>query len=197
MVSTNALAEELETKAPSVTDMVRKLKDKKLITYKKYKGVQLTNEGALVAIKVIRKHRLWEVFLVDKLQFAWDEVHEVAEQLEHIVSPKLVDRLESFLEFPKFDPHGDPIPSKDGVFPSKNTHKLSHCKKGNSGFVRGVENDETSFLQYLTHIGLRLNDHIKLEKVFDFDGSMEISINKGKPVHISQEVAENILIESL
>jgi len=113
-INTNLIAKKINTKASSVTDMIKKLSVKKLLTYKKYQGVQLTDKGKKVALKVIRKHRLWEYFLVKKLNYRWDEVHEIAEQLEHIKSETLIDNLETFLKYPKFDPHGDPIPDKDG-----------------------------------------------------------------------------------
>lgn len=195
IVSTNALAEELDTRAPSVSDMVKKLKAKNLVKYQKYKGVQLTPEGKSIAIRIIRKHRLWEAFLVSKLNFSWDEVHELAEQLEHIVSPKLVDRLDTFLDYPKFDPHGDPIPTKDGVFPNQESRNLNSLQVGEEGKVIGVSQDDAKFLQYLTHIGLKLNDHLKVVNTFEYDGSIEISLNKAPVVHISSEVASNIMVQ--
>ena len=195
VVSTNAIAEELNTKPPSVSDMVKKLEQKELVSYQKYKGVQLSNLGKSIAIRVIRKHRLWEVFLVEKLAFNWDEVHELAEQLEHIISPKLVDRLDKFLDYPKFDPHGDPIPSKEGVFPTQKTRKLSILKNGEQATVVGVTQDQSSFLQYLTHIGLQLGDQVTLMNHFEFDQSMDIQINAEKKVHISAEIADNNLVD--
>ena len=118
-ISTNAIAEMMETKASSVTDMLKKLAEKDLVHYKKYQGVFLTPKGKLAAKMIVRKHRLWEVFLVEKLDFSWDEVHEVAEQLEHIQSKKLIDKLDQFLEYPSIDPHGDPIPNAKGEWPPK------------------------------------------------------------------------------
>ena len=116
-ISTNAIAEKMETKASSVTDMLKKLAEKDLVDYKKYQGVSLTEKGKLSAKMIVRKHRLWEVFLVEKLDFSWDEVHDIAEQLEHIKSEKLINKLDDFLGNPTEDPHGDPIPDKNGKLP--------------------------------------------------------------------------------
>ena len=132
-ISTNAIAEKLETKASSVTDMIKKLSEKKVVVYKKYHGVHLTEEGSKIAANVIRKHRLWEVFLVDKLNFSWDEVHDVAEQLEHIKSPKLINQLDALLGFPTHDPHGDPIPDKNGNLKTIDKSLLSTLSKNEKG----------------------------------------------------------------
>src|SRR5688572_3663166 len=134
-VSTNAIAEKVNTKAASVTDMLKKLADKKLINYKKYQGVTLTAKGEKIAINIIRKHRLWEVFLVEKLKYKWDEIHDIAEQLEHIQSDSLIDRIDSFLNYPKFDPHGDPIPDLNGNFQQQKSQLLSTITKGNTCIV--------------------------------------------------------------
>lgn len=134
-VSTNAIAEQMDTKASSVTDMIKKLSEKGVINYVKYQGVTLTQEGRKTALSIIRKHRLWEVFLVETLDFSWDEVHEIAEQLEHIHSEKLIDRLDKLLDFPKYDPHGDPIPTKDGTFSERDKILLSELTVGEGGFV--------------------------------------------------------------
>src|SRR5690606_2378300 len=143
-----------QTKASSVTDMLKKLSDKQLVNYVKYQGVTLTKEGKKTAAKIIRKHRLWEVLLVEKLDFSWDEVHEVAEQLEHIDSDQLIDRLDKHLNFPKFDPHGDPIPSRDGDFPERKKVLLSSLNTGDSGICVGVKDTSTSFLKFLDKNGI-------------------------------------------
>ena len=196
-VSTNELANKLETKASSVTDMVKKLDKKELITYEKYKGVSLTNLGKEIAINIIRNHRIWEVFLVEKLGYKWDEVHEIAEQLEHIKSEELVDRLDDFLEHPSFDPHGDPIPDREGNIPTrKEAIALNELKQGESGIIVGVKNTDNDFLQFLEEMNLTLGKTIQVKKVFDFDKSKVIKISD-KTVTISKEVGSFLIIEKL
>lgn len=192
-VSTNALAERLDTKASSVTDMIKKLALKKLVDYKKYQGVTLTEKGQAIAVDIIRKHRLWEVFLVEHLGFGWDEVHEVAEELEHINSDTLVDRLDKFLGHPKYDPHGGPIPDSEGIFPAPKRVKLDELAIGKSTKVMGITEHSESFLAYMRKIGLDLGVEFQLKERHDFDRSVEIELN-GKPVQLSQEVAKNIFV---
>ena len=193
-VSTNIIAEELDTKASSVTDMIKKLSDKKLVSYQKYKGVKLTNKGRKIAISVIRKHRLWEYFLVEKLDFKWDEVHDMAEQLEHIQSDELVERLDSFLEYPKYDPHGDPIPDKDGNLNHHVDISLSDLKPNQCGLVVGVKEHSTSYLKYLESIGLLLGVKVKVNEIVDFDHSMNIQIGKQK-MNISFQASKHLIIK--
>lgn len=193
-VSTNAIAEELETKASSVTDMIKKLTDKKLVNYQKYNGTSLTKKGHEIAVHIVRKHRLWEVFLVKNLNFQWHEVHEIAEQLEHIKSPKLVEHLDAFLGFPQYDPHGDPIPSKNGDFPKSFSATLIDLSIANKGHVVGVSQDNPSFLQYLDKLEIHLGTKIQVIEKIEFDQSLEVKIN-GKVTHISSELAKNILIK--
>ena len=193
-VSTNAIAEELETKASSVTDMIKKLTDKKLVNYQKYNGTSLTKKGHEIAVHIVRKHRLWEVFLVTKLNFQWDEVHDVAEQLEHIKSSKLVEHLDTFLGFPQYDPHGDPIPNKNGEFPKSFSAPLIDLATGNKGQVVGVSQDNPAFLQYLDKLEIQLGSKIQVIEKVEFDQSLEVKIN-GKATHISSDVAKNILIK--
>ncbi|UOB15973.1 metal-dependent transcriptional regulator [Abyssalbus ytuae] len=195
-VSTNAIAEEMETKASSVTDMIKKLSDKDLVKYKKYQGVQLTEKGRLLGAKIIRKHRLWEVFLVEKLNFSWDEVHDVAEQLEHIKSEKLVEELDSFLEFPKVDPHGDPIPDKNGKIRQQEKVLLSACKLKEKGLLVGVKNSSSEFLQYLDKIKIALGDVLEIIEKEPFDNSMIIKTRHGE-INISALIANNIFIKKL
>jgi DtxR family Mn-dependent transcriptional regulator len=195
-VSTNVIADELDTKASSVTDMIKKLSDKKLVLYKKYKGVTLTEKGRKIAVSVIRKHRLWEVFLVDKLDFKWDEVHDIAEQLEHIQSEELVKRLDIFLENPKYDPHGDPIPDKDGNLQHHKDFTLSDLAIGEKGVIVGVKEHSTSYLKYLESIHLVLGTEIKVNEIVDFDHSMSISVNK-KTVNISHQASKNLIVKKL
>ena len=196
-VSTNELASSLETKASSVTDMVKKLDKKELITYEKYKGVSLTNLGKEIAINIIRNHRIWEVFLVEKLGYKWDEVHEIAEQLEHIKSEELVDRLDDFLEYPSFDPHGDPIPDREGNIPvRKEAIALNELKKGETGIVVGVKNTDIDFLQFLEEMNLTLGKSIQVEKVFDFDKSKVVKTGQ-QTVTISKEVGSFLIVEKI
>ena len=195
-VSTNALAEEMQTKASSVTDMVKRLSDKDLVNYKKYQGVQLSAAGRAAAIEVIRKHRLWEVFLVEKLGFNWDEVHEVAEQLEHIKSEKLTNELDKFLEFPKRDPHGDPIPDAEGNFTVANRALLSNLEKGETGICVGVKDSSAEFLQYLDKNNISLGKEMKVLEKEEFDQSMLIKMDDHE-LRISNQISTNLFIKTL
>lgn len=193
-VSTNALAEEMETKASSVTDMVKKLSEKNLVEYRKYQGVKLRKLGRKTAVGVIRKHRLWEVFLVEKLDFAWDEVHEVAEQLEHIKSDKLIAQLDRFLEFPTRDPHGDPIPDAEGNFSESNRLPLSALAVGDKGMCTGVKDSSADFLQYLDKNGIALGQQLRVLEKESFDQSMLIALND-RELRISHRISTNLYIK--
>jgi len=193
-VQTNTIADEIQTKPASVTDMLKKLSDKKLVNYVKYQGVTLTAKGTEIAVNIVRKHRLWEVFLVDKLNFKWDEVHEIAEELEHINSAALVERLDEFLGFPKKDPHGDPIPDRHGIFETLQFTKMSKLEPGDQGMVVGVSEHSSAFLKYLEKLGLTLGRNIEIVDIADFDGSVELSVENEK-INISREVARHILIK--
>ena len=193
-VSTNAIANEIGTSAASVSDMLKKLQDKKLIKYEKYKGVILSKKGESKAINILRKHRLWETFLVNKLAFGWGEVHDVAEQLEHIKSEELVDRLDAFLNHPKFDPHGEPIPTKNGKIPKSNTISLNELTNGTNGKVMGVTLDEKTFLDYLTKLNISIGTEIELLETISFDQSLSIKVAK-QTQHISSDVAKHLLIK--
>lgn len=195
-VSTNALAEEMQSKASSVTDMLKKMADKKLVVYKKYQGVKLSDLGRKTALEIIRKHRLWEVFLVEKLNFSWDEVHEVAEELEHIKSKKLIVELDKFLGYPKRDPHGDPIPDAEGNFLVVNKALLNKLNVNDEGVFVGVKDSSTDFLQYLDKNEIALGKSIKVIEKESFDGSMRIKIANDKTVNISEQVSENLYIKS-
>ncbi|MBL6658337.1 MAG: metal-dependent transcriptional regulator [Flavobacteriales bacterium] len=196
MVSTNAIAKELKTKASSVTEMNKKLTEKKLVKYQKYKGVSLSTSGYKIAIYIVRKHRLWECFLVSKLQFDWDEVHHVAEQLEHIKSSKLIDSLDIFLGKPKKDPHGEPIPNINGEFPKSNALALNKFPNDVKGEVIGLTNDMPSLLKYLDSLSITIGSKVVIKKQIDFDNSFEIIINNTER-HISNEVAKTLLIREL
>lgn len=193
-VSTNGIAEELETKAASVTDMLRKLSEKGLVNYEKYKGVTLTPAGRYVAVTIIRKHRLWEVFLCNKLKFRWDEVHEVAEQLEHIQSDLLIDRLDDFLGYPQNDPHGDPIPNKKGEFPKEMQICVTDAKVGTKYTISGASDEDTSFLKYLDKLEITLGLPFEVEERFEFDGSMSVKISGKRSLQISKEVAQHLFV---
>jgi DtxR family Mn-dependent transcriptional regulator len=193
-VSTNAIAEVTNTKAASVTDMLKKLADKKLINYIKYQGVTLTEVGLKAALNIIRKHRLWEVFLVEKLGFKWDEVHDIAEELEHINSAMLIERLDDFLGNPAADPHGDPIPDRTGNFLHKKLVKVSEMKQGQAGTISGVNEHSSVFLKHLEKLGLTLGTKIIIAELVEFDGSILLAVDKKKEITISREVAKNILV---
>lgn len=196
-VSTNSIAEELNTKAASVTDMIRKLSDKGLVNYEKYKGVTLTKAGRSIAVSIIRKHRLWEVFLCEKLNFNWDEVHEVAEQLEHIHSDLLIDRLDEFLGNPKIDPHGDAIPNKKGEFPQKQQICVADAKVGQAYTISAASDEDNNFLKYLDKLDIKLGLPFEVEELFEFDGSMQVKIDDKRSLQISKEVAQNLFVTEL
>jgi len=193
-ISTNAIAQELQTKASSVTDMVKKLADKKVLTYVKYQGVHLTPFGKKIAASIIRKHRLWEVFLVEKLNFNWDEVHDVAEQLEHIKSDKLIDELDAFLGYPKRDPHGDLIPDKEGNLKTPKQILLAELEVNESGLCVGVKDSSSVFLQYLDQQKIALGVTIKVLEKEPFDHSLTIAIDD-RQLTISQKIANNLFIQ--
>jgi len=196
-VSTNALAESTATRAASVTDMLRKLAEKGLINYKKYQGVTLTESGEKVAINVIRKHRLWEVFLVEKLGFGWDEVHDIAEELEHIPSEILVEKLDSYLGHPRFDPHGDPIPDSKGNLMDPDYLILTDLKIGEKVLMKGVLDHAPSFLQHLDRTGITLGCILELTEINEYDKSASVRINNGQTLFISLEVSKNLLVQRL
>ncbi|PZW44053.1 DtxR family iron (metal) dependent repressor [Mesonia algae] len=194
-VPTNAIAEEMKTKASSATDMIKRLAEKKYLSYKPYQGAKLTANGKKSAIKVIRKHRLWECFLVEKLNFNWDEVHDVAEQLEHIQSEKLTEELDKFLGRPTYDPHGDPIPDANGNLPKFTKKKLSELNENEEGICKGFNDDSSSFLKFLAKQDIGLNTHLKVTHIESFDESMTVLI-KNKEILLSKTATDNIYVES-
>ncbi|GAC1377941.1 MAG: metal-dependent transcriptional regulator [Hymenobacter sp.] len=193
-VSTNRIAAALATRAASVTDMLRRLADKHLLAYERYRGVQLTPEGQRLALLTIRKHRLWEVFLVQQLGFSWDEVHEVAEELEHVQSPLLMRRLDAFLGHPALDPHGDPIPAEDGAMRRPAHRLLADLCVGERGTLAAVKNTSTPFLQYLDKVGLQLGALVEVLDKAIFDNSFELKVNHERITLISAEVSRNLFI---
>jgi DtxR family Mn-dependent transcriptional regulator len=193
-VNTNAIAGMLDTKASSVTDMLKKLSEKDLVSYLKYQGVTLTENGLLSAKMIVRKHRLWEVFLVDKLNFSWDEVHEIAEELEHIKSEKLIIKLDEYLGFPSFDPHGDPIPNANGEIQKIDKLLLSEAVFNQNYICVGVKNSSVEFLQYLDKKNIFLGVPIKVISSEKFDQSLMINLNSDT-ISISNKIAENLYIK--
>jgi DtxR family Mn-dependent transcriptional regulator len=193
-VATSALAQVMGVHAPSVTDMLKRMAGKKLVIYQKSKGFKLTEKGKQVAVDIIRRHRLWEVFLVDKLGFRWDEVHNIAEELEHIQSSPLVDKLDAYLGYPKADPHGDPIPDANGVLPKSRSVLLSSLKAGKAGKFTGVSDHSSSFLNYLDKIGISLGDNIKIKHVEEFDKTYTLELKGKKPAIVSHKVANSLLV---
>lgn len=192
-IGTNDLAGYLDVKPATATDMLKKLKQKQLIDYEKYGKITLTDNGKRNAIQILRKHRLWETFLYDKLQFSWDEVHEVAEQLEHIQSQKLVDKLDEFLGFPEFDPHGDAIPSAKGELKTPFKKTLADIAEGKLCKMVAVRDNSAAFLKYITQLGLGINSRIGVLARQEYDGSMELEV-ESKKISVSSQVAENILV---
>ncbi len=195
VITTNELAEAMHTKASSVTDMLKKLAAKKLLKYEPYKGCLLTNSGKTVATNTLRKHRLWETFLVNTLSFSWDEVHEVAEQLEHIQSDKLIQQLDVFLGFPTHDPHGDPIPQLDGKIAASPFFTLDKAKPDKQLVVCGVLNHSPDFLKYLTQYGIQIGSHLKMIQINAFDSSIALVLDQKQPLNLSKEVVKNLLVK--
>lgn len=193
-VNTNAIAIVLNTKASSVTDMVKKLSEKNLVSHQKYYGVTLTETGLREAKMIVRKHRLWEVFLVEKLDFSWDEVHDIAEELEHIKSEKLTNKLDAFLGFPNTDPHGDPIPDQKGEIRKINKSLLSEVAHQKLFLCVGVKDSSVEFLQYLNKQKITLGSHIKVLEKESFDNSIVIELD-GKELTISNKIATNLYVQ--
>jgi len=197
IVTTNALAAALQTRPASVTDMLKKLKDQKLLLYERYKGFRLNNEGKKAAIQVIRKHRLWEYFLVKKLQFGWDEVHEVAEELEHITSKLLIEKLDAFLDHPRFDPHGDPIPDSNGKMSPLQQVNLLSVEFNTPAEVTSVGNQSTELLEVLKHKNIHIGTMLEVKKKFSFDNSLELKIKNQPSITISEQLARSLFVKPI
>lgn len=189
-----SIAQQLNINPATVTEMLKKLADKKWIEYSRTGGANLTEVGQHFALQVIRKHRLWETFLVQNLNFTWDEVHEVAEQLEHIQSEKLLDQLDQYLGHPKFDPHGDPIPDRDGKLPATRAILLSDCAIGEVRKFVAVANHSSAFLQYLSKVGFAISGSVEIEDIHEFDHSMEVVLGGNRKTVFSSEVCKGILV---
>ena len=193
-VTTNALAAAMQTTAASVTDMIKRLADKQLVVYEKYRGVTLTDDGSRTATALIRRHRLWEVFLMDKLGFAWDEVHDMAEELEHVPGEALVERLDAFLGHPKFDPHGDPIPDAEGRWAPRPQVPLGTLQPGERGVVTGVDDHAPAFLQYLKQLNLTLGASLEMLERFPYDNSIRVRAGDGRELILSEKVGQNLFL---
>ncbi len=193
--TTNALATEMNIAAASVTDMLRRLSEKELIHYEKYKGVRLEASGRKIATMLVRKHRLWEYFLVEKLKFEWDEVHEIAEELEHVRSDELVNRLDEYLGKPNFDPHGDPIPRADGTIPVRQLTPLSSLKAGQHGVLTGLQNHPDSLMRYLRKVNIGIGTKIQVLELHDFDESVSVKIDDEKEMELSEKVSKSLLLK--
>jgi|SRR6185312_4165530 len=195
-ISPTAIAEALNNNPASVIDMLKKLSDKKLIQYEKSKGVKLTDRGKKTAVSIVRNHRLWEVFLLEKLGYTWDEVHSIAEQLEHVHHPDLANRLDKFLSFPQYDPHGDPIPKSNGQMPELPTTLLDGVGEGKFCRVVAVKDTSASFLQYLEKLNIGIGAHIKVLDKIDYDSSVVIAVGKNKAT-VSEKFTKNIVVDSI
>ncbi|MFT4753392.1 MAG: DtxR family Mn-dependent transcriptional regulator [Salibacteraceae bacterium] len=195
--STNEIAEKIQTKAPTVTDMLKRLSTKKLIIYKPYQGVFFTDEGLSIALNLVRKHRIWETFLVKKLGFGWGEVHDIAEELEHVKSVELINKLEEFLGFPKFDPHGDPIPDSEGRLEFHKDVTISNLGLNHFGLIVGLKDTSSDFLNYLVKSGLTLGQSVGIKDINDFDQSIDIIVGSSNNLTVSNTVAQNIFIKKL
>lgn len=194
-VTTNELAQELKTKPASVTDMMKKLKAKKLLHYKPYRGFRLSSEGNKVALGIIRRHRLWEYFLAEKLKFSWEEVHAVAEDLEHVSSKKLIDKLDEYLGFPRIDPHGDPIPDAEGKIETSKQVCITELPFNQSAVVCHVSDQSQQILELLKHKNISIGTKLEVKRKFDFDHSMEIKIRQQPVFTISEQLAKNIFVK--
>jgi DtxR family Mn-dependent transcriptional regulator len=194
-ITPTAIAESLGNNPASVVDMIRKLTEKQLIAYDKKNGVKLTAQGLKDAVLIVRRHRLWEVFLLEKLGYHWDEIHDIAEELEHISNATLADRLDKFLGFPEYDPHGDPIPKANGKVPKPYSVTLTDLKSGDVCRVAAVRDTSSSFLQYLQKLDIGIGTRIQLIEKIPFDNSLVISISDKENTTVSQKFGENILID--
>lgn len=193
--STNAIAQTLQTKAGSVSEMLKKLAERDYLVHRPYRGVVLTENGKQQALKVVRRHRLWETFLSETLGFPWDRVHDLAEELEHIRSEELIARLDKFLGYPSFDPHGDPIPNHAGVLQDVQQTPLSELKIGETGIMTGVADHNTGFLQLIEKRGFSMGCKINLQERVEYDGSVKVATSEQADIYVSETIAQNILVK--
>lgn len=195
-VLTSEIAQSMSTTSASVTDMIKRLSDKNLIAYERYKGVRITRKGEKLALNIIRRHRLWEVFLTDVLKFNWDEVHEMAEELEHVSSDELVTRLDAFLGHPRFDPHGDPIPDANGKLQPSGQHQMANCTIETSYVISGVNDHSSAFLQFMAKKGLTPGVQFLIVDIDSYDKSMLLRFEDGRTTYLSHEISKNILVRT-
>lgn len=193
-VATNTLANQLHTSPAAITDMIQRMHQKGLLTYQKYQGVNMTTLGREKAMQILRKHRLWEVFLVKKLQFTWDEVQVVAEELEHVQSDILIQRLDAYLGNPVYSPHGEPIPNAMGQIKTQSQVTLSQLEAGQQGTLVAVKDDSAMFLQYLNKRNIYLGATMQVLDKVAFDQSMDVSIDGKESTNISLKVSDNLLV---
>jgi len=196
-LSTGHLSEAMQTKPASVTDMLKKLKEKKLINWSPYKQIKLTGSGKKAALNIIRRHRLWEFFLSEKLQFGWDEVHTIAEELEHVSSEKLIDKLDEFLDYPRVDPHGDPIPDAQGNIILRKQIRLSDLAPGVFAEVVSVASQDVQLLEILNHFSINLGTQVRVNNKFEFDESLELEIHQSGIIHLSSVLATSLFVTIL
>ena len=194
--STTKLAEVLGTSPASITDMIKKMSEKKLVNYTKYYGVTLTSDGSRLATSLIRRHRLWELFLVEKLRFPWHKVHEIAEELEHIKSDELVSRLDAYLNYPKFDPHGDPIPNAEGKFTIRSQTPLSEMRKGQKVTLIGLKESDDDFLHFLYSQGIKIGSKITLLEKSDYDNTAKILLDGREEILLGGHATQNMLVRN-
>ncbi|MEP7269313.1 MAG: metal-dependent transcriptional regulator [Saprospiraceae bacterium] len=195
--TTSALSEKLDTTAASVTDMLKKLAEQNLIKYIKYKGVKLNQDGKNMALQLIRKHRIWETFLHEKLNISWDSIHDIAEQLEHVKSDILIDKLDTMLNYPKYDPHGDPIPDASGKLTYRLQKPLNQSLSGEKLRIVGVKDHKPNFLKYLDSIPLAIDQVIEVKEIIEFDHSIQIKVDQENVWTLSEQAAENILVKNI
>lgn len=196
-ISTGKLSASMQTKPASVTDMLKKLKEKKLIKWSPYKQINFTAKGKTLALNIVRRHRLWEFFLSEKLHFDWDEVHIVAEELEHVSSKKLIDKLDAFLNFPRIDPHGDPIPDADGNMQPRAQLRMADLPLHTPANVIAVTSQELQLLELLKHFSISLGTRVEVTNKFEFDASMEVQINNKTAIHIGESITKSIIVKIL
>jgi DtxR family Mn-dependent transcriptional regulator len=194
-IGTNALADRVQTKASSATDMIQRLAEKGLVEYERYRGVGLTPSGRVAAAAVIRRHRLWEVFLAEKLGFGWHEVHDLAEELEHVQSPELIRRLDAFLDTPSYDPHGDPIPRADGTWPTAAGIRLDQVPVGQHFSVAGAADRTDELLDYLHRVGMVPGTEWTLSEIVPFDGTRTVQTRSGRTLDLSALAARHVLVQ--
>ena len=193
-ITLTSISESLSNNPASVVDMIKKLVEKDLLEYEKSKGVALTDKGRSIAVMIVRRHRLWEAFLLEKLGYGWDEVHDIAEQLEHVQHPELADRLDQFLGFPQYDPHGDPIPKANGETAATYKTVLAEISIGTSCRVVAVKDTSSSFLQYLKKLEIGIGTPITMVEKIPFDNSMVITIGTAASTTVSELFARNLLV---